>query len=81
MVAITEKLNKRYYAQRPQRTLTRDRYPGSISERTDAVYDETEILDGPRPSKTPALDAVPPAIKEPGAFAKKEPEAESEANS
>ena len=72
MVAITEKLNKHYYAQRPQRTLTRDRYPGSISERTDAVYDETEVLDGPRRSRTPALDAVPPAVKEPGAFAKKD---------
>lgn len=77
IVAITEKLNKRYYSQRPQKTMTRDRYPGSISERTDVVYDETEDLDGPpRRSKTPALDAVPPTVKEPGAFAKKDPSPE-----
>jgi electron transport complex protein RnfE len=72
MVAVTEKINKRFYAQRPLRTMTRDRYPGSISERTDAVYDVTEVLDGPRRSKTPALDAVPPAVTEPGAFAAKD---------
>jgi RnfABCDGE-type electron transport complex E subunit len=78
MVAITEKLNKRFYSQRPQKTMTRDRYPGSISQRTDAVYNETEVLDGPRRSKTPALDAVPPVVKEPGAFAGKD-EAPSQA--
>lgn len=81
MVAITGKLNKRLYAQRPQRTMTRDRYPGSISQRTDAVYSETEVEDGPRRSQTPALDAVPPTAKEPGAFVSHDRAADKEEES
>lgn len=72
MVAVTQKLNKKFYGRRPQETMDRERYPGSISKRTDAVFEETEVVDGPRPARTPARDAVPEAATEPGAFVKKE---------
>lgn len=81
MVAITQKLNKRFYAQKPQETMDRERYPGSISVRTDAIFETTETVDGPRPARTPARDAVPASLSEPGALAKKEQaDAESEIN-
>ena len=70
MVALTQKLNKRFYAQKPQETMDREHYPGSISVRTDAIFETTEVIDGPRPSRTPARDAVPESLQEPGALAK-----------
>ncbi len=77
MVAITQKLNKKFYGRRPQETMDREHYPGSISKRTDVVFEETEIIDGPRPARTPARDAVPPAETEPGAFVKKDEDKDS----
>ncbi|HHX30669.1 MAG TPA: electron transport complex subunit E [Clostridiaceae bacterium] len=79
MVAITQKLSKKYYSQRPQATMDREHFPGSISQRTDVVFEETEVHDGPRAPRTPARDAVPPAETEPGAFARQaEADGESE---
>ncbi len=69
MVAITQKLSKRFYARQPQATMDRAHYPGSISARTDAIYEEKEVHDGPRPARLPGKDAVPSALKEPGVFA------------
>lgn len=80
MVALTQKLNKKFYAQRPQATMDRQHYPGSVSQRTDVIFEETEVIDGPRVARTPARDAVPDALTEPGALAKKEPAPESEEN-
>lgn len=61
MVAITQKLNKRFYARRPQETMDREHYPGSISERTDEIFEKTAVFDGPRPPRTPGRSSVPPA--------------------
>lgn len=78
MVALTQKLSKKYYAQRPQATMDRQTYPGSISQRTDVIFEETEVVDGPRVARTPARDAVPAPLTEPGVLSKPEPAAESE---
>ena len=80
MVALTQKLNKRFNAQQPQATMDRQHYPGSISQRTDVIFEETEVVDGPRPARTPARDAVPSPLTKPGALAKEDQAPESEEN-
>ncbi|MGI6157416.1 MAG: electron transport complex subunit RsxE [Saccharofermentanales bacterium] len=78
MIAITQKLNHRYYARKPQATIDRKRIPGSISKMTDAVYEETYTHDGPRPPRTPDRKAVPKPETEPGAFAGQDKESEAQ---
>ncbi|NLA71634.1 MAG: electron transport complex subunit E [Clostridiaceae bacterium] len=78
MVAITQKMNKRFYGRRPQKTMEREHYPGSISVRTDTIFEDTAVFDGPRPPRTPGRGAVPPAATDPGAFVKED---EAEENS
>ena len=69
MVALMQKLSRRFYARQPQATMDRQHYPGSISAHTDAIYEEKEVFDGPRPPRVPGADAVPEAMKEPGILA------------
>jgi hypothetical protein len=58
--------------------MDRVHYPGSVSPSTDAIYEATEVYDGPRPSRTPDPSAVPEALKEPGMLVTKTKDEEDE---
>ena len=67
-MAITNSLTRRFYKRQPLETMDRAHYPGSVSPSTDAIYEATEVHDGPRPSRTPDPSAVPEALTKPGAL-------------
>lgn len=58
IVAIVQKLNRRWYARRPAETMDRAHYPGSLSKRTDLIYEEVSSSE-PREPRNPHRDAVP----------------------
>lgn len=78
MVAITNSLTRKFYKRQPLETMDRVHYPGSVSPSTDAIYEVTEVYDGPRPSRTPDPSAVPEALKEPGMLVTKTKDEEDE---
>ena len=78
MVAITNSLTRKFYKRQPLETMDRVHYPGSVSPSTDAIYEETEVQDGPRPARTPDPGSVPEALKKPGALAVETPDKKDE---
>ncbi|HHX19386.1 MAG TPA: electron transport complex subunit E [Clostridiaceae bacterium] len=66
MVAITQKLNKRFYARQPQAVMGCAECPGCINAQTAAVASQVpENLGGPKTTKV----VVPETLKEPGVLA------------
>ncbi len=60
LMGISQKLNQKYYGNMPSKAMDRANFPGSISSRTDKVYDREAVGVGVAGSK---LQSVPEALK------------------
>lgn len=69
MVAVTQKLNKRFYGRKPQAVMDCGQCPGCISCQASASHHDGEATDGSDSSGRPAKATVPETLTEPGILA------------
>ena len=66
LVAISDKLSHRWYSRKPDDTMDRRNYPGSISKRTDAPFVAASVASGESDAQAISEGGVPETMTEPG---------------
>lgn len=66
LVVVSDKLNHRWYSRKPDDTMDRRNYPGSISKRTDAPFVSAAAGGGDPDARAIAKGGVPESMTEPG---------------